>query len=410
MTKQAASGGHIRPGTATGRPRGAPAALEARRSEIVGALRAAGQYKRLHTVTGPMGPVARIDGRDVIVLCSNDYLGLASDPRVVQAGVEGLRSHGAGTASVRFICGTLDVHLGLERQLAELAGLPAALTFVSCWNANEALLPTVTGAGDTIISDALNHASIIDSVRQTRDVARRVYPHADMAALRRELAAADPNGIRWVVTDGVFSMEGDLAPLPEMAALCREHDALLVVDDSHGIGALGEHGRGTAEHFGLLGQVDVITGTLGKALGGAAGGFVAGSDGVVELLIQKSRPSLFSNALPATVARSASAAVEALRAEPDRVARLHTNSRRLRLGLRDLGFDCPDAPSAIIPIRLRDAAEVDRCSARLFELGVLVVGFSFPVVPRDSPRLRVQASAVLTDAHIDASLEAFARL
>jgi glycine C-acetyltransferase len=373
-------------------------------------LRAAGQYKELRAISGPMGPVVPIGGREVIVLCSNDYLGLANHPDVVAAGIKGLRSHGAGTASVRFICGTLDVHERLERAVAGLVGTPAALSFVSCWTANEALFPTVTAPGDTVISDALNHASIIDAVRQTRGVERKIYPHNDLAALEAALTSADPGGVRWVATDGVFSMEGDLAPLPEMLDLCRAHGAIVVVDDSHGIGVLGAAGRGVPEHFGLLGQIDVITGTLGKALGGAAGGFVGASERLVELLVQRARPSLFSNALPATVACSATRAIEILLAEPERVARLHDNTARLREGLRKLGFSCPDGASAIIPIILGDAHKVEAASRRLYELGVLVVGFSFPVVPEGQARLRVQASAALEDAHLDAALEAFGQL
>jgi glycine C-acetyltransferase len=384
--------------------------FEARHQAITSELRSAGQYKQLRTVSGPMGPTATVDGREVIVLCSNDYLGLANHPEVVAAGVNGLRSHGAGTASVRFICGTLDVHDDLEVALAELVGTPAALTFVSCWNANGALFPTVVAAGDVVVSDELNHASIIDSVRQVGGANRFVYRHSDLADLERILAESPTDGMRWVVTDGVFSMEGDLAPLPGLVDLCERYDAMLVVDDSHGIGVLGATARGTAEHFGLLGRVDVVTGTLGKSLGGAAGGFVAGSAALVDLLVQRSRPSLFSNALPATVATSARAAVEVMLREPERVARLHANAGRLRAGLRALGLDCDEAPSAIIPIVLGDARAVERASARLFELGVLVVGFSFPVVPKGAARLRVQANAGLTDEQLDAALDAFAQL
>jgi glycine C-acetyltransferase len=382
----------------------------ARHRAIVDELRAAGQYKQVRTVAGPMGPVVSVDGREVIVLCSNDYLGLANHPRVVEAGVEGLRSHGAGTASVRFICGRLDVHQRLEAGVAELVGTAAALSFVSCWNANGALFPTVAAPGDVILSDELNHASIIDSVRQVAGAQRSVYRHGDLDDLERLLDSAPAAGVRWVVTDGVFSMEGDLAPLPGLLDLCDRYDAMLVVDDSHGIGVLGETGRGTAEHYGVLGRVDVVTGTLGKALGGAAGGFVAGSEELVELLVQRSRPSLFSNALPATVAVSALAAAEVMADEPERVARLRTNADRLRRGLQALGFECGESPSAIIPIVLGDAREVERCSARLFDLGVLVVGFSFPVVPKGAARLRVQASAALTDDQIASALEAFSTL
>jgi glycine C-acetyltransferase len=384
--------------------------FDQRAAGIVDELRAAGQYKELRAISGPMGPVATIDGREIIVLCSNDYLGLANHPDVVAAGIEGLASHGAGTASVRFICGTLDVHDRLERAVAGLVGTPAALSFVSCWNANEALFPTATAPGDTVVSDALNHASIIDAIRQTRGVERKIYAHNDMAELEATLASADPGGLRWVVTDGVFSMEGDLAPLPEIVHLCRAHDAVAVVDDSHGIGVLGAAGRGSPEHFGILGEVDVITGTLGKTLGGAAGGFVAASERLIELLVQRARPSLFSNALPATVACSARRAIEILLAEPERVGRLQRNAARLRAGLRGLGFECHDTESAIIPIILGDAHKVEAASARLLELGVLVVGFSYPVVPEGRARLRIQASAALEERHLDAVLEAFAKL
>jgi glycine C-acetyltransferase len=385
-------------------------ALAARHRETIEALERDGQYKRLRPVSGPIGPTTIVDGREVVVLCSNDYLSLANHPDVVAAGVDGLHSYGAGTASVRFICGTLDAHVDLERRLAELTGLDSALTFVSCWNANEALFPTVTAPGDVVISDELNHASLIDAIRGSRGVDRVVYPHADLQSLEVALAGASNPGVRWVVTDGVFSMEGDLAPLPEIVELCKAYDAVLVVDDSHGIGVLGPTGRGIGEHFSLAGDIDIVTGTLGKALGGAAGGFVAAGQPVIELLVQRGRPSLFSNALPATVASSATAAVEVMRREPDRVARLHANASTLRRGLRDLGYLVEDSPSAIIPIILSDAAEVGRASGRLFELGVMVVGFSFPVVPVASPRLRIQASAGLTDDHLAAALSAFGRL
>lgn len=381
-----------------------------RSAAVMGELRESGQYKTLHHVESPIGPVALIDGREVVVLCSNDYLGLANDPRVVEAGIDGLRTRGAGTASVRFICGTFDVHTDLEETIARLARTESSLTFGSCWNANEALFPTVMSEGDTVISDALNHASIIDAIRQARGVERTIYAHNDVAELEAALKAASTDGIRWVATDGVFSMEGDVAPLPEIRALCDSYDALLVVDDSHGTGVLGATGRGTAEHFGLFGQVDVVTGTLGKALGGAAGGYVASSAALVELLIQRGRPSLFSNALPATVARSARRAIEILIDEPARVERLRANTNRLRSGLRALGFPVEDGPSAIIPIVLGDATEVERASRRLFELGVLVVGFSFPVVPVGKARLRIQSSAALGPDELGTALDAFAKI
>jgi glycine C-acetyltransferase len=384
--------------------------IGARHRETIEGLRSGGQYKQLHEVSGPMGPTAVVDGREVVVLCSNDYLSLAGHPAVVAAGHEGLDRFGAGTASVRFICGTLECHRDVERRLAELTGHEAALTYVSCWNANGALFPTVAAPGDLILSDALNHASLIDSIRASRGVDSVVYAHADIDDLEAKLQAGRDHEVRWVVTDGVFSMEGDVAPIPEIVELCTRYDALLVVDDSHGIGVLGASGRGVGEHFGVTSGIDVVTGTLGKALGGGAGGFVAAGSPVIELLVQRSRPGLFSNALPATVACSAAAAVQVMLAEPDRLQRLHANARRLRDGLRGLGYPVTDVPSAIVPIVLDDATAVSRASARLLAQGVMVVGFSYPVVPRDSPRLRLQASAGLTDEHLDAALAAFAAL
>ncbi|HEX7009339.1 MAG TPA: aminotransferase class I/II-fold pyridoxal phosphate-dependent enzyme [Phycisphaeraceae bacterium] len=369
------------------------------------------QYKRLRWILGPMGSTVQVEGvGEVIVLCSNNYLGLANHPEVVEAGIEGLKRYGAGTASVRFICGTFDAHRCVEETTAQLVGAEAALTYVSCWNANEALIPTVAAAGDVILSDELNHASIIDACRLTRQVERQVYRHNDLADLEAKLKQHADKAVRWVITDGVFSMEGDLADLPGLVRLCRAYEAILIVDDSHGVGVLGATGRGTPEHQGVLGQVDLLTGTYGKALGGAAGGYVAGPRHVIDLLIQRSRPSLFSNALPATVACSADKAIEVLRREPRRVQRLQDNARKIRDGLRRLGYQVHESPSAIIPIIIGDTAEAIAKSQRLLELGVWVVGFGYPVVPEGQARLRVQASAALTDAHIEQALDAFAKL
>jgi glycine C-acetyltransferase len=387
------------------------ALFEERTRQLLDGLRHSGQFKELRYLTGPMGPTVRLEGwGEVICLCSNNYLGLACHPEVVAAGRRGLEEYGAGTASVRFICGTLACHREIEQTIAALVGTPRALTYVSCWTANEALIPTVAAEGDLILSDELNHASIIDGCRLARAAERQVYRHADLDDLEQRLRAASTNRARWVITDGVFSMEGDVAPLPGLVDLCRRYEAMLIVDDSHGVGVLGATGRGTPEHFGLLGQIDVLTGTLGKALGGAAGGYVAGSEQLIELLVQRSRPSLFSNALPATVAYSARAAIEVLRREPERVARLHANVQLVRQGLARLGYHCHDSPTAIIPIMIGDTAEAIRKSQRLLELGVWVVAFGYPVVPQGQARLRVQVSAALEQAHIDQALDAFARL
>ncbi|MCR9116851.1 MAG: aminotransferase class I/II-fold pyridoxal phosphate-dependent enzyme [bacterium] len=386
--------------------------LTTRCAEFLSDLEAKRQKKRFLTLTSPMGPTAQIEGvGDVVVLCSNNYLGLANHPEVVAAGQRGLEQYGAGTASVRFICGTFDCHRQIESRIADFVGCPAALSYVSCWNANEAVFPTLMTPGDVVLSDELNHASLIDGMRlMSKKVEKTVYRHSDIDHLRELLQQHADKPCRMVVTDGVFSMEGDVAKLPELIAVCREHNAVLVVDDSHGIGVLGDSGRGTADYFNCLGEVDIITGTLGKALGGGAGGYIAASNEIIEVLAQRGRPSLFSNALPATIACSADKAIELVQNEPSMVGKLHQNVATIRSGLSDLGFDCPDSPTAIIPIMIGDAAEAIVKSDRLLELGVMVIGFGFPVVPKGEARLRVQVSAALEPEHIERVLDAFAKL
>lgn len=385
--------------------------FEKRTAELFETLKTNGQFKTLRHVTGPLGPTVHVEGLgELIVFCSNNYLGLADHPEVIAAGVDGLRHYGAGTASVRFICGTLACHREIEQKIARLTGTEASLTYVSCWNANEAIIATAAGPDDAIISDTLNHASIIDGCRLARAGKRVIYQHGDMADLEAQLKATASHAVRWVITDGVFSMEGSVARLREIVDLCGKYDAMLILDDSHGIGVLGTTGRGTPEYFDLLGQIDIITGTLGKALGGAAGGYVAGRQAVIDLLVQRSRPSLFSNALPATVAYSAGKAIDILEREPQRVARLHANVRAMRDGLARLGFNCPESPSAIIPIMIGDTVEANQKAARLLESGIWVVPFGYPVVPDGAARLRVQISAALSPSHIERALDAFAKL
>ena len=384
-------------------------------TEQVGAeldgLRNARTYKRFLTLESPQGPVVQMEGRgEVIVLSSNNYLGLAAHPEVVRAGIEGLERYGAGTASVRFICGTFAPHHELERKLAELSGTEAALTYVSCWNANEAVIPTLTDDTTVILTDELNHASIIDAIRLSRPASKVIYPHSDMGALRDALVAAPSDARKLIVTDGVFSMEGDLAKLPEIVELAGEHDAVVVVDDSHGVGVLGETGRGTVEHYGLLGEVDVITGTLGKALGGAAGGYVASSEEVCDLLSQRSRPQLFSNALPPTVACSALRAVELMLEQPELLARLRARSSAFREMLAGAGYRPLDGEAAIIPIIVGETAQAIALSERLLDEGVFVTGFGFPVVPEGTARIRVQMSAALEPEHLERAIDAFRRV
>jgi len=375
------------------------------------ALRAAGTLKRFNTIASPQGPVVEMAGRgEVLVLSSNNYLGLAGHPEVIEAGIDGLRRYGAGTGSVRFICGTFQPHLELEAELADFLGTESALTYVSCWNANEALIPTLTDANTVILSDELNHASIIDAIRLSRPAKKVIYRHSDMAHLREGLESCEPGRRKLIITDGVFSMEGDLCRLPEIVDLARSHDAAVILDDSHGTGVVGLTGAGVAEHFGLHGQVDILTGTLGKALGGAAGGFVAASREVCEILAQRSRPQLFSNALPPTVACSALRAIQVLRREPERVEKLRRSSSHFRARLREIGYRPLDGEAAIIPIIVGETAFAIKVSERLLEGGIFVTGFGFPVVPEGTARIRVQMSAAHEPDHIDRAIEAFTRV
>lgn len=373
------------------------------------ALKAAGTYKHLRHITSPMAPSVHMEeAGDVIVLSSNNYLGLSDEPSVIAAGKEGLDRYGAGTASVRFICGTFDIHRRLEERIAQFLGTEAALTYVSCWNANTGLFATICGEGSAIVSDELNHASIIDGVRLASKAKRSVYKHGDLADLEEKLQAVRGCAPILVVTDGVFSMEGSLADLPGIVALCKKYGAVSVVDDSHGTGVMGASGRGTIEHFGLTGEIDIITGTLGKALGGAAGGFVAGSRALVDMLVQRSRPQLFSNALPATVACSALAAINFLDAHPERVAALRENVAYFRAGLERIGLKPLPGPSAIVPIIVGETSFAIAMSDKLLKRGVFVTGFGFPVVPEGTARIRTQLCATLTREEMDRALEAFA--
>jgi len=373
-------------------------------------FRKEGVYKRLNYLDSPQGPRVKMEGRgEVLILSSNNYLGLANVPEVVEAGREGLDRLGAGTASVRFICGTFTIHRELEETLARFVGTESSMTYVSCWNANEGLMPTVLDEQDVILSDALNHASIIDSIRLCK-AQRRVYKHSDMKDLEDGLKAHASARTRMIVTDGIFSMEGDVCRLDEIVDLARRYQAVVVVDDSHATGVLGATGRGTAEHYGLVGQVDVITSTLGKALGGAAGGFTAGSAALTDYLTQRSRPQLFSNALPPTVAASSMAAVKYLEAHPELVGRLHDNARYFRAGLTEAGFHPLPGPTPIVPVIVGDTAKAIRMSELLLEQGVFVTGFGFPVVPKGEARLRCQISAAHTRTDLDFALSAFSKV
>jgi glycine C-acetyltransferase len=373
-----------------------------------------GTYKRLNHLDSPQDARVRMEDRgEVIILSSNNYLGLSNEPAVVKAGQQALQRFGAGTASVRFICGTFTIHRALEAACARLVGTPASLSFVSAWNANEAVPATVLTDQDVVISDQLNHASIIDAIRLAKAITKcqsAVYQHGNLTDLEAKLSAARDRQVKMVITDGVFSMEGAIAKLPDLIELCRKHRAVLVVDDSHGTGALGPHGRGTAEHFGVVGEVDMITSTLGKALGGAAGGFVAGSAAMCDYLTQRARPQLFSNALPPTVAASALASIEFLEAHPERVTKLGENAEYFRDRLRELGFRPLPGETPIIPVILGETAAAIRMSDLLLQEGVFVTGFGYPVVPQGQARVRCQISAAHTRDDLDQALAAFRKV
>ncbi len=373
-------------------------------------------YKRLNHLDAPQGPWTVMEGRgDVLILSSNNYLGLCNEPSVVKAGIDALNRLGAGTASVRFICGTFVIHRELEQALAQFVGTESSLSFVSAWNANEALTATIAGEGDFVVSDALNHASIIDSMRLAKAITKcttAVYKHADMSDLREKLDVAKAAGAKrkLIWTDGIFSMEGAIARLPDIVEIARAYDAIVIVDDSHSTGVLGETGRGTAEHFGMLGDIDVITSTLGKALGGAAGGFVAGSDALCDYLTQRSRPQLFSNALPPTVSASALASVRFIETHPERVRQLRDNVSYFRSAVTEAGFSPLPGETPIVPIIVGETAAAIRMSDMLLDEGVFVTGFGFPVVPKGQARVRCQLSAVHTQDDLDLAVAAFKKV
>jgi len=373
-----------------------------------------GVYKRLNYLDSPQDPRVKMEGRgEVVILSSNNYLGLCDVPAVVQAGKDALERWGAGTASVRFICGTFTIHRELETALAKFVGCESALTYVSCWNANEGLCPTVLSEPDLVISDQLNHASIIDSIRLAKAITKcqtAVYKHSDMKDLEEKLRGAEKARRKLIFTDGIFSMEGDIAKLPDLAALARKYDAVLAVDDSHATGVLGTEGRGTAEYYDMLGDIDIITSTLGKALGGAAGGFTAGPQALTDYLTQRSRPQLFSNALPPTVAASALAAVRHVEAHPELVAKLHANARYFREQLLSLGFKPLPGETPIVPVILGETAKAIRMSELLLAEGVFVTGFGYPVVPQGHARVRCQLSAAHSRDDLDFALRAFKKV
>ena len=382
--------------------------------QVLSQIKADGFWKAERLIGTPQGPAIHLaDGREVLNFCANNYLGLADDPRLVDAAVDGMRSHGFGMASVRFICGTQDIHRELEEALAKFLKMEDAILYSSCFDANGGLFETILGENDAVISDALNHASIIDGIRLCK-AKRFRYRNNDMDDLEAQLKAADQAGARFklIATDGVFSMDGIIANLKAICNLAERYGALVMVDDSHAVGFVGEHGRGTPEYCGVEDRIDILTGTLGKALGGASGGYVAARKQVVELLRQRSRPYLFSNALAPSIV-SASLKVLALAASEDGAARrgrVIVNGRSFRKKMEVLGFALVPGDHPIIPVMLGDAALATRMANALLEEGIYVTGFSYPVVPKGQARIRTQMSAAHTDEHINKAAEAFAKV
>ena len=373
------------------------------------ALRAAGLFKGERIITSPQGAVVHTaDGRDVINLCANNYLGLSAHPAVIEAAHEAIRTHGYGLSSVRFICGTQDLHKTLETRLARFLGTEDTILYAAAFDANGGLFEPLLGEQDAVISDALNHASIIDGIRLSK--ARRYrYQHDDMADLERCLEQANSEGARFklVFTDGVFSMDGTIARLDRMRELCDRHGALLGIDECHASGFMGASGRGTHEYRGVFGRIDIITGTLGKALGGASGGFTSGRREVIELLRQRSRPYLFSNTLAPAIAGASIAVLDLLEGSTALRDRLEANTRHFRTAITAAGFQIKPGDHPIVPIMVHDAVKAQQLSARLLELGVYAVGFFYPVVPQGQARIRVQLSAVHEREHLDRAVAAF---
>jgi len=379
-------------------------------TEELEAICADGLYKDERVITTPQGPGIRVMGGDeVLNFCANNYLGLANHPEIIAAAKEALDDHGFGMASVRFICGTQDLHKSLERAISVFFGTEDTILYSSCFDANGGLFETLLGPEDAVISDALNHASIIDGVRLCK-AQRYRYAHADMDELKDKLEEAADARIRLVATDGVFSMDGDIAPLGDIVELAERYDAMVMVDDSHATGFVGPTGRGSAEHHGVQDDIDIFTSTLGKALGGASGGFTTASREVVDMLRQRSRPYLFSNSLPPPLVAAGITVLGMLSGSNALRDRLAENTRYFRERMTAAGFDIKPGEHPIVPIMLYEASLAQEMAARLLAAGIYVIGFSFPVVPKGEARIRVQLSAVHERAHLDRAIEAFARV
>jgi glycine C-acetyltransferase len=385
-------------------------AMRADLTATLAEIRAAGLYKAERVIASPQGALLRVgDGQQLINLCANNYLGLADHPAIVAAAREGLERWGFGMASVRFICGTQEIHRELEEQLTQFLHTEDTILYSSCFDANGGLFETLLDERDAVISDALNHASIIDGIRLCK-AKRYRYANRDMADLEQQLQAASGARYRLIATDGVFSMDGYVAPLREICGLAERYDALVMVDDSHAVGFMGEHGGGTPEFCGVTGRVDILTGTLGKALGGASGGYTSGRREIVELLRQRSRPYLFSNSIAPPIVAAALKALELVQMATDLRTRLRENTQYFRTRMGELGFTILPGDHPIVPVMIGDAAQATAIADALLAKGVYVIGFSFPVVPRGAARIRAQMSAAHTRDELERATAAFGEL
>ncbi|MFW6368462.1 MAG: glycine C-acetyltransferase [Spirochaetota bacterium] len=373
----------------------------------LGEIRERGLYKRERIITSPQqAHISTTEQADTLNFCANNYLGLSNHPQLLSEAREALDTWGFGLSSVRFICGTQDIHRRLEEELSDFLGMEASILYASCFDANGGLFEPLLGSGDAVISDALNHASIIDGIRLCK-ATRYVYENSNMEDLERALKEASGARRRLIATDGVFSMDGTIAKLDEICDLADRYDAMVMFDDCHGVGFLGEHGRGTHEYRGVMERVDIITGTLGKALGGATGGYTAARKEIVELLRQRSRPYLFSNSVAPSVVAGSIAAIRLVRSDNSLRKRLFENTRRFREGMSRAGFDIVPGEHPIVPVMLGDAALATRMADRLLERGIYVIGFSYPVVPKGKARIRVQLSAAHSTEDVDRAIQAF---
>ncbi len=373
-------------------------------------IESSGLFKSERIITTPQGADVRVNsGDDVIIMCANNYLGLSSHPEVIQAAKDALDSHGFGMSSVRFICGTQNIHKELEEKIANFYGTEDTILYAAAFDANGGLFEPLLNAEDAIISDALNHASIIDGVRLCK-AARYRYAHSDMNDLENKLIEAQDKRFRLVVTDGVFSMDGDIAKLDQICDLAEKYDALVMIDECHSAGFIGATGRGTPEYCNVMGRVDIITGTLGKALGGAMGGYTTGKKEIIEILRQRSRPYLFSNSLAPSIVGAANKVFDLLSSNTELRDRLDENTKYFKSKIKAAGFDIKQGDSPIVPIMLYDAALSQQFANKLLDEGVYAIGFFYPVVPKGEARIRTQISAAHTKEHLDKAIDAFIKV